>query len=242
MRGRGINRCGQFTPGCAADTGRIIAFANGAHCAAAAGDATRSYDPRKVSKVLRAFYHLRPGGPGPEQIETYVVHDHVAVTRKELKPRWIIHSVDRPEVKGNTFTITRETGRLLAQVILPSNPRIELIGGPGKEFFVDGKNYPPLRKRDVEGGSWRIEIELPPDDGLSSEALVLLHVSGAGNWRSAPLVSPFTNRSLTITCGDARPHPLKYIVSLGEDPESLPQIEVRRKGATVETLDLKGSR
>jgi len=238
IRRRGINRCGEFAPGCPADTPRIVAFASGAHCAAAAGDATRSYNPEKVSKVLRAFYHLRPGAPGRDTIETFVVYDRVAVTHKGLRPKWVIHSIERPQVNGNTFVITRESGRLLAQVILPSDAKIELIGGAGKEFFVDGKNYPPLHKRHAEAGTWRIEIELPPDGNLSSEALVLLHVSDAGNSRSAPSVSRLTDRAVAIAYDAGKPDLLTYTLFVGERGGSLPQVRVTAKDRTLETLDL----
>ncbi|MCD6378487.1 MAG: heparinase II/III family protein, partial [Planctomycetes bacterium] len=85
MRGIAIERAGQFKPGCPSDTGRIIAFKNSRYCAAAAGDATRSYWSEKVRRAVRAFYHLRPEKSGPDAIDTFVVFDSVEAKSPALK-------------------------------------------------------------------------------------------------------------------------------------------------------------
>ena len=39
------------------------------------------------------------------------------------------------------------------------NARIAKVGGPGKEFWVFGKNYPnEMNPPDPEKGGWRIEV------------------------------------------------------------------------------------
>jgi hypothetical protein len=60
--------------------------------------------------------------------------------------------------------------RLDAHVLLPRNPDIALVGGPGFEFYVEGKNYDEdgktlqvirNKKTPVDTGNWRIELSPP---------------------------------------------------------------------------------
>ena len=54
-------------------------------------------------------------------------------------------------------------------------PKIELIGGPGKEFWVDGKNYDLCRKMSVQyhPGAWRAEVS-PTTAGPRHQFVTLL--------------------------------------------------------------------
>ena len=53
-------------------------------------------------------------------------------------------------------------GKLVTHTLLPAadNCEIAKIGGPGREFWVDGKNYPfrPHDRGNDEPGAWRIEV------------------------------------------------------------------------------------
>ena len=159
MRASGLSRTGQWKPGCPSDIGRIVRFVNGKHFAMCVGDATRSYSPKKVRKALRTFYHLRPDAADKEQADSFVVEDRVVLARPGLEATWVIHSIRRPTIYQSYFTITRDGGKLLGKVIRPRPPQLRLIGGPGKESFVNGVNYPPVKKKpDPEAGAWRIEI------------------------------------------------------------------------------------
>ena len=175
-RGRATTRAGAFHPGCPSDTGRILYFENTENAAYCVGDASRSYNAKKVKKALRAFLHLRPGTPdrGVEPYDTFLVYDLVEPL-KSLHATWVIHSIERPRIEGDRFVIARDRGRLAGQVLLPKKAGLRLVGGKGKECWVDGKNYPPLHKKpDPEAGAWRIEFD------FTSTALVVLHVLGEG--------------------------------------------------------------
>jgi hypothetical protein len=77
-----------------------------------------------------------------------------------LEPRFLLHTMEEPQVDGNRIIARHKGGRLTATVLLPTSPRIEKIGGPGREFAVDGVNYPlnrPLIDR-YTPGAWRVEI------------------------------------------------------------------------------------
>jgi hypothetical protein len=78
---------------------------------------------------------------------------------------WLLHSITEPVVDGSTTAITLSSdvwnGKLTNTTLLPvaDNARIEKVGGPGKEFWVFGKNYPNAENPpDREAGAWRIEL------------------------------------------------------------------------------------
>jgi len=72
---------------------------------------------------------------------------------------------------------------------LPKGALIEAIGGPGFEFFIDGKNYDENGKlKDMikglgpnrgEPGAWRIEVS-PPEDETEDAFLVVLQPTASG--------------------------------------------------------------
>jgi len=223
MRAGGLSRVGQWKPGCPSDIGRIVRFVSGKHFAMCVGDATRSYSPEKVRKALRTFYHLRPGPSGAESVDTFLVFDRVEPVRKGLGATWVIHSIEKPVVEGATFTITRRGGKLLGRVIVPGKPKLTLVGGPGKESFVNGRNYPPTKKKpDREAGAWRIEFP------FETTALVVMSAVG----KDAPLEGPpvaSTGRwpGFNIEAGKLR------FNFRGDFTKSLPPLRVYENGKLV---------
>lgn len=129
------------------------------------GDITEAYSD-KVKEVKRSFVFLNlkdtkvPGA--------LIVFDKIVSSDASFKKYWLLHSIEEPSVKDNTFTIKRtqngDSGMLVNTLLLPelSNAEINPVGGPGKEFWVFGKNYPnePRGNQDEanERGAWRIEI------------------------------------------------------------------------------------
>ncbi|MEZ6076623.1 MAG: hypothetical protein R3C56_13470 [Pirellulaceae bacterium] len=63
----------------------------------------------------------------------------------------------------------------------------EDIGGPGKEFYVDGQNHPIEKQRDTEPGAWRIEVQ-PTEANTVDCFLHFIHVADAEQQR-APQVA-----------------------------------------------------
>ena len=143
------DRFGEVTQGSAWDVGDIVAYEANPYFTYAVGDASRSYDRKKLVEFRRAFLHIQP--------DWFVIYDRVVTTKPNLPVRWLLHSINQPEVTGGTVSIINGEGRLDCRTLWPSQPRIEVIGGPGREFWVDGKNHPPKGK-DSEQGAWRIEV------------------------------------------------------------------------------------
>ena len=61
------------------------------------------------------------------------------------------------------FTAAQERGRLFSKTLLPERFDMVKIGGPGKQFWVDGQNFPMPKGHATPDttqllGQWRIEV------------------------------------------------------------------------------------
>lgn len=124
------------------------------------GDIKYAYSD-KVKEYTRAFMFLNLFD---EEIPAaLIVYDRIEAKDKSFEKSWMLHSIEEPEVDGTTTVIRRTaegTGsRLVNETLLPADAEIEKIGGPGKEFYVNGKNYYARKSIGGEGGEWRIEAK-----------------------------------------------------------------------------------
>ncbi len=127
-----------------------------------------------------------------------IVFDKVVASDPAFKKYWLLHSMEEPVVRGNATTITRG-GRLINTTLLPEveNLAISKVGGPGKEFFVFGENFPNEPDEgedpnDYEGGAWRIEVS-PRKASATDCFLNVLQVTGT----SAPAVEKLAAKGMT---------------------------------------------
>jgi heparin/heparan-sulfate lyase len=127
-----------------------------------AGDITRAYGA-KAREVKRAFVFLNLGGQ--DVPAALVVFDRLVSADPGLQKYWLLQSVNQAAVEGNTSTIRLNgngwSGKLVNTTLLPEpdNARIATVGGPGKDFWVFGKNYPNATEPpDPEMGGWRVEL------------------------------------------------------------------------------------
>ena len=138
------------------------------------GDITKAYTA-KVEDVRRSFVFLdlEPKGnadKNPEGMATavpavMVVYDHVVSADPSFKKYWLLHSIEEPQTGTQKFAVSRtkdgDSGKLYCDVLLPEAD-VTKVGGPGKEFWVFGENYPnaattrpdPCNER----GEWRVEV------------------------------------------------------------------------------------
>lgn len=127
------------------------------------GDITLAYS-KKVKEVKRSFVFLNL--KNKEIPAAFIVFDKVVSADPSFKKTWLLHSIEEPQVEGNRTTIRRtkngDSGMLVNTTLLPAlgNATIETVGGPGKEFWVAGMNYPNVPTGDEanERGEWRVEI------------------------------------------------------------------------------------
>ena len=128
------------------------------------GDITKSYSS-KVKDVRRSFVFLNLNDKTiPAAL---VIYDHVVSSNAAFKKTWLLHSSEEPEIIGNEFTVKRtqngDSGMLHCATLLPEDPAIKAVGGPGKEFWVNGVAYPSTPKPSrpdnaCERGAWRVEV------------------------------------------------------------------------------------
>lgn len=130
------------------------------------GDITKAYSA-KVKEVKRSFVFLNLLS---EKVPAaLVVFDKVVSSDSSFNKYWLLHSIEEPVVGDGRFVVKRtkngDSGMLQNDVLLPlaGDVKIEKVGGPGKEFWVFGTNYPNAalpNRPDVanERGEWRVEV------------------------------------------------------------------------------------
>ena len=148
-------------------TGGIVrAFETNPDFTYIAGDSTACYNPDKAKQVVRQFLMVYP--------DVFVIYDTVKSVKADQKKTWLLHTQEEPVIKGDTFEVVQKEGRLICRTLLPADASLEKIGGPGKEFWSDGKNHHPgdfLKKSIADAkkagydaplwGHWRMEIRDP---------------------------------------------------------------------------------
>ena len=132
------------------------------------GDLTKAYQvpsyiaayPSKVDTVRRSFVFLNHDDiniPG-----SLIVLDKVVSTNPTFKKTWLLHTQNQPIVTGNKIVASSTTsgrnGKLTTTVLMPeiTNQVIQLVGGSGKEFWVNNKNYGTSTQEDA--GAYRVEL------------------------------------------------------------------------------------
>ena len=141
------------------------------------GNATKAYSPEKLDRYERSVVYIRNHSYTHPLI---LIHDRVVSTNRDLKKTYLLHSIAKPTVDGNTVNISMTAlpapmAGMHQETILPKEPSIDIIGGKGWEFFVqdDGHDNPRnyridgnngdvgdenIRRSRLEAGEWRVEI------------------------------------------------------------------------------------
>jgi heparin/heparan-sulfate lyase len=115
-----------------------------------------------VKEVKRSFVFLNLAGQASPA--ALIVFDKVVASNPAFKKYWLLHSMEEPEVRGNATTIAHG-GRMINTTLLPEGDNLEIakVGGPGKEFWVFGENFPNEPEagadpKEFEIGAWRTEV------------------------------------------------------------------------------------
>ncbi|HEU5077620.1 MAG TPA: heparinase II/III family protein [Opitutaceae bacterium] len=183
-------RLKDLLPGGSAHLDGITHFRDTADYTLASGDATKAYDATRVRLAQRDIVYLRnTGRPHP----IIVVFDRVQSTQPAFEKRFLLHTVNEPVVHDR-LTVTENHGaRLSCLTLLPSDAKLMLVGGPGKEAWVDGANHPWVkssrRRQGLEPGAWRLEVS----PGAPRELDYFLNVLFVDDATAAP-----------VTAGDAK--------------------------------------
>jgi len=141
---------------------KVLAFETNDQFTYIASDATALYG-KKCDEAVRQFVHLLP--------DVFVVYDRVGAADANDGKAWLLHMKNEPRIEGRLMTADSGKGRLFCETILPDDAALSKIGGPGKEFWSNGKNWEPDTaflasaergaKRTGRGpyyGAWRLEV------------------------------------------------------------------------------------
>lgn len=160
----------------------VISDVTPAYTNARSGPGEFSHRTRRVERMWRTVIYDRV-------TDVVIIRDIVHASRAEFRKRWLLHTQEKPMIRAEEFEVSLSPAagltagtRLIAKVLLPRQPTIEVIGGPGREFWVDGKNYDEngtllqtmARKPHLkEAGAWRVELS-PGSANKRDDFLVVL--------------------------------------------------------------------
>ena len=165
-----------------------------------ASDATPSYNADKADLVMRELVWCAP--------DVFVVFDRVTSDKAEYVKSWLYHTAAEPMMNGlSEFSETSQGGKSICRTLFPKNAVVERIGGPGKQFWCDGRNWPlPVLTPDDYGyasrgnvppddwpmvGQWRVEVR----PGKAQKADYFMHIIQVGDetLKALPKTKTFEN-------------------------------------------------
>ena len=182
--------------------GTITAYETAPAYCYVAGDATRSYSPRRVRHFSRQLLYVRPGA--------IVIFDRVTAVQAGDPKRWYLHTMEQPLcvdgalrpdrslhpeghflAGGDTLRAAHAGSVLFSKTVLPRKAIIRVLGGPGHQFEVNGENYDMYPRwweqigtkeyqEQIGIGWWRVEVEPP----VKSPSDLFLHVLWATDDRA----------------------------------------------------------
>ncbi|MBI3946228.1 MAG: hypothetical protein HY321_09940 [Armatimonadetes bacterium] len=126
-----VNSGGQNRP---PEEAKALAFETSRLYAYTAIDAAPVYNEAKCAQMVRQFLYLPP--------DHFVVFDRVVSTRPEYPKTWLLHTANEPVIAGKGFRADQAEGRIFCRTLYPLDAALEKLGGPGKEFWADGRNWP----------------------------------------------------------------------------------------------------
>ncbi|MBI4613977.1 MAG: heparinase II/III family protein [Planctomycetes bacterium] len=169
------------------ETGNILYFESRPDHAAVGADITAAYDPVSMSGFVRQLVFLRPA--------TVVVLDSVATAKGDQIPRWLLQTVEKPEIVENGAVLTKGETRLYVRRLLPENAEARVVEG----FVAAGETYTPGRgpQEFDENARWRIELS-PGSGGRVFFLHVLFAAAPGGTPPAARLARDGSSLGATV--------------------------------------------
>jgi hypothetical protein len=175
------------------DTANFKTFGVGDDYYYMCGDATNAYnlkDFKKCELFTREIVYIHEIDP-----PVIVIFDRVVSTKRTSRKTWLLHTHEEPQIGGAAATISQKHGgQLIVQSLLPAKAQIRVVGGPGKEYWVDD---PGINVAERVNGAWRIEVS-PSDEEASTNFLTVLYPCDPG---SAAPVSKVLEQNGHTGCG-----------------------------------------
>jgi hypothetical protein len=213
--------------------GKLLAFEASEHYTYLANDATACYSEEKCKLARRQFVFIPPNH--------FVILDRVTSTDPSFRKAWLLHTQNEPEIAGNTFRCNEGDGRLFCRTLLPERASLTPIGGPGKEFWANGRNWElnetfKNNQKDFEErtgkamllGNWRMEVA-PAEP---SKEDIFLHLIQVGDRELEEMTSAEVFRSEDMVEVHFNEGEREVCLSMNISDEACGRISI--KGTTVE--------
>ena len=212
---------------------KVVAFETTENYAYLAGDATECYHQDKCRLALRQFVFVPP--------DHFIVFDRVSSTKAEYKKTWLLHTATEPAIRQTEFSADQGEGRIFCRTILPETAELSKIGGPGRQFWSGGRNWPlPQGYRTPDStrllGQWRVEIS----PRRANEDDLFLHLIQVGDrslqeMAQSELVKKDNRAGVRFATGQTE---CEVLFGTGGAPSG--HIIIRKSGVTVADRDLAG--
>ena len=114
--------------------GKNLGFAQTDRWLVTGGDATKCYSAKKCKEAVRMFVYIKP--------DYFVIYDRLESVKPDQQKVFVLHTQNELVQKDGVWTNTEFRGKLFTKTLLPKQVKTEVIGGPGKEFWTNGQNFP----------------------------------------------------------------------------------------------------
>ncbi|MBO5724717.1 MAG: hypothetical protein J6S58_07815 [Lentisphaeria bacterium] len=132
--------------------GKMLVFEDQKEYTYASLDLSGVYNPKKAKSVIRSV--VRCGE------DLFIVYDRIHAVKADYKKTFLCHTGAEPVITGNTY----QWNNMKVTALLPEKICLTKVGGPGKEYTIQGKNYPIApadearkKKHKYLYGEWRVE-------------------------------------------------------------------------------------
>ena len=120
------------------------------------------------------FVYIKP--------DHFVIYDRLESVTPDQQKVFVLHTQNELVQKDGVWTNTEFKGKLFTKTLLPKQVKNEVIGGPGKEFWTNGQNFPVgeiwerFWQRRNFLGRYRLEVS-PAEAGTRTRMLHVLQAA-----------------------------------------------------------------
>jgi heparin/heparan-sulfate lyase len=170
-------------------TGEVLAHAIGPDYTLLQGDITAAYSSKvKIVRRSSLFFNFHDA----TLPAALIVFDRVVSADPAFRKTWLLHSLEEPKVDAASAVVDSGKGRLFVTALLPASVELAKVGGPGREYLVDGKNFANdlttqlAQRGSPETGAWRLELS-PSQPAAEDHFFTVMQVTSRERPNPAPV-------------------------------------------------------
>ncbi|MEN8907993.1 MAG: heparinase II/III family protein [Clostridiales bacterium] len=163
------------------------------------GNISNAYSS-KIENLTRTFIFINH--KNNDIPASLIIYDNLVSSQTKMKKTWLLHSIEKPQYSDNNVIISRKedgySGKLTNTILMPENEiaSVNIIGGSGKEFLVNGKNYPNKSYvSDIDSGNYRTELFYSKNK-KSNQFLNVMQISDESKEVLYPIKKSFVSNNL----------------------------------------------